>query len=214
MDFTRAIVTIVGTAPYSQSHQHDDPKLEGEQPDAYDRRTWRSRMNTEIRDGKKTMVIPQFGIHLSVISAAQYSKRKIEGQRNATWTAKFQRGIAIMGAAPLNVDPETVNAIPLPVNSDGKRGGGTRVIRRFPQIPAGWQATFEVMIIDPIITEAVWTETLRDAGLFIGLGQYRPENGGSNGRFVVKDVIWEDNRRSIDKSRVPAPKAAKVLVAA
>jgi hypothetical protein len=195
MDFTQATVTINGTAPYSQSHKHDEPKLEGEQPDAYDFRTWRSKMNTEIINGKPTMVIPAFGIHLALISGAQYSKKKIEGQRNATWTAKFQRGISIMGAASLNIDPADVQCITLSVNADGKRGGGTRVTRRFPQIPAGWTATFEVMILDPIITQAVFASTLDDAGLFVGLGQYRPESGGSNGRFIVKSLRWSDNRQ-------------------
>jgi hypothetical protein len=199
MDFTQAVVTITGTAPYSQSHKHDEPKLEGEQPDAYDLRTWRSKMNTEIIRGKPTMVIPSFGLHLALISGAQYSKKKIEGQRNATWTAKFQRGISIMGAAPLNINPADVQCITLSVNADGKRGGGTRVTRRFPQIPADWNATFEVMILDPIITRSVFESTLEDAGLFVGLGQYRPESGGSNGRFVVKSLKWDDNRRSVEK---------------
>lgn len=195
MDFTQAIVTISGTAPYSQSHKHDEPKLEGEQPDAYDLRTWRSKMNTEIINGKPTMVIPAFALQLAMISAAQYSKKKIEGQRNATWTAKFQRGISIMGAAPLNIDPADVNCITLSVNADGKRGGGTRVTRRFPQIPAGWKASFEVMIIDPIITQGIFAEMLELAGLFIGIGQYRPESGGSNGRFIVESLKWSDNRQ-------------------
>jgi hypothetical protein len=195
MDFTQARVTIRGTAPYSQSHKHDEPKLEGEQPDAYDLRTWRSKMNTEIVNGKLTMVIPAFALQLSLISAAQYSKKKIEGQRNATWTAKFQRGISIMGAAPLNIDPADVECITLSVNADGKRGSGTRVTRRFPQIPAGWKADFDVMIIDPVITEAIFAEMMELAGLFIGLGQYRPESGGSNGRFVVEAIKWNDNRR-------------------
>ena len=195
MEFTRAFVKITGTAPYSQSHKHDEPKLEGEQPDAYDIRTWRSKMNTEIIGGKNTVVIPAFGLHLALIGAAQYSKKKIEGQRNATWTAKLQRGVMIMGAAPLGVDPDDVKCIVLSVNADGKRGSGTRVTKRFPQIPMGWEASFEVMIIDPIITEAIFTEMLELAGLFIGVGQYRPEQGGSNGRFVIKSIRWEDNRR-------------------
>lgn len=195
MDFTRALVTINGTAPYSQSHKHDEPSLEGEQPDAYDLRTWRSKMNTETINGKETVVIPAFGIHLALMAAARYSKKKIAGQRNATWTAKIERGIAIMGAAPLNIDPADVRCVAISVNSDGKRGGGTRVTRRFPQIPMGWSATFEVMVLDPIVTQPIFSEMVEIAGLFIGLGQYRPENGGSNGRFVVKKLEWQDNRQ-------------------
>jgi hypothetical protein len=200
MDFTRALVTITGTAPYSQSHKHDEPKLEGEQPDAYDIRTWPSKMNTEIIGGQATMVIPAFGLHMALMEAAKYSKKKIEGQRNATWTAKLQRGIMIMGAASLGVSPNDVKCVVISCNADGKRGSGTRVTRRFPQIPAGWTARFEVTIIDPIITEAIFREMLELAGLFIGLGQYRPEMGGSNGRFVIETLRWEDNRQKIKKA--------------
>lgn len=196
MDFTRAIVTITGTAPYSQSHKHDEPKLEGEQPDAYDLRTWRHKMNTEIIAGKPTVVIPAFGLHSAITAGAQYSKKKIDGQRNATWTAKIKSGIAIMGAAPLGIDPDDVKCITLSVNADGKRGGASRVTRRFPQMPMGWSATFEVMILDPIITQALFTEMVEIAGLFIGVGQYRPEMGGSNGRFVIKSIKWQDNRQT------------------
>ena len=195
MDFTRALVTITGTAPYSQSHQHGEPKLEGEQPDAYDVRTWRSKMNTELIDGKETVVIPAFGIHLALTAAARYSKKKIEGQRHATWTAKFERGIAIMGAAPLHIDPADARCITLSVHADGKRGSGARVTRRFPSFPAGWTATFEVMVLDPIITKAIFYEMLELAGWAIGVGQYRPENNGSNGRFIVKSLEWKDNRQ-------------------
>lgn len=46
LDFISGSVTIIGTAPLSQSHQHGDPALEGESADDYERRTWRSKLNT------------------------------------------------------------------------------------------------------------------------------------------------------------------------
>lgn len=193
-DFSRASVTILGTAPYTQSHKHDEPKLPGEQPDDHDARTWRSKMNTETVEGQKTVVIPAFGLHLAMGAAARYSKKKIEGQRNATWTAKIERGLSFITSGILNIDPTTVECRAVSVNADGKRGGGTRVTRRFPQILPPWKASFEVLVLDPIITESIFTEMLELAGMFIGVGQYRPENGGMNGRFVIENLAWEDNR--------------------
>jgi hypothetical protein len=32
------------------------------------------------------------------------------------------------------------------------------------------------------------------AGMFIGLGRFRPEKGGNNGRFRLSDLKWQDNR--------------------
>lgn len=200
MDFTKAIVTIEGTAPYSQSRKHDEAWLEGEQADDYDRRTWRSKMTVETVDGKPTMCLPSFGLHAAICEAARYSKIQIKGQGKATWTAKIRSGVSILGPISLGVDPADVNCIVLSLNSDGKRGSGSRVTRRLPQIPMGWRATFEALILDPIITERIFREMVELTGLFIGLGQYRPEKGGSNGRFTVQSVKWIDNRLSVAKA--------------
>jgi hypothetical protein len=197
MDFTKAVVTIDGTAPYSQSRKHDDPWLEGEGPDDYDRRTWRSKMTVELIDGKPRMCIPSFAVHMALCEAARYSKIQIKGQGKATWTAKMRSGVSILGPISLGIDPAKVECIVLSLNSDGKRGSGSRVTRRLPQIPMGWQVTFEALILDPIITKNIFREMIELTGLYIGLGQYRPEKGGSNGRFILKKLEWIDNRQKL-----------------
>jgi len=193
MKFSVATVTIAGIAPYSTSRQHNDPFLEGESHEAYDVRTWRSKLNVEDRAGSKTVVLPAHGIHQALMSGAKYSKKQIPGQGKATWTAKFTSGISITENPSLNIDPETVGVVTISANADGIRGSGRRVPRRFPIIPE-WQATFDVWILDPIITEEVFREMLTLAGMFIGLGRFRPEKGGINGRFKIAQLVWADNR--------------------
>jgi hypothetical protein len=51
-----------------------------------------------------------------------------------------------------------------------------------------------VFILDPIITEDVFREMVEIAGMFIGIGRFRPEKGGTNGRFRIKSLVWTDNR--------------------
>ena len=190
-----ATVTISGITPMTQSRQHDEPKLEGESMNDYDIRTWRSKLTVDTRDGKKTIVIPVHGVHQCIAAAAKYSKRQIPGQGKATWTAKFTAGISLLDHPALNIDPDSVSAITISANADGVRGSGKRVPRRFPVIPAGWTTTFDVLILDPIITKDVFVEMMELAGIFVGLGQFRPQSGGTNGRFQVKSVKWADNRR-------------------
>lgn len=190
-----ATVTITGITPMTQSRQHDEPKLEGEGMNDYDIRTWRSKLTVDTRNGKKTIVIPAHGVHQCIAAAAKYSKRQIPGQGKATWTAKFTAGISLMDSPALNIDPASVSAITISANADGVRGSGKRVPRRFPVIPAGWNTTFDVLILDPIITKDIFAEMMELAGMFIGLGQFRPQNGGTNGRFKVDAVVWSDNRR-------------------
>lgn len=190
-----ATVTISGITPMTQSRQHDEPKLEGESMNDYDIRTWRSKLTVDTRNGKKTIVIPVHGVHQCIAAAAKYSKRQIPGQGKATWTAKFTAGISLLDHPALNIDPDSVSAITISANADGVRGSGKRVPRRFPVIPAGWTTTFDVLILDPIITKDVFVEMMELAGIFVGLGQFRPQSGGTNGRFQVKSVEWADNRR-------------------
>jgi hypothetical protein len=32
------------------------------------------------------------------------------------------------------------------------------------------------------------------AGLYIGVGRFRPEKGGINGRFALDKLVWQNNR--------------------
>ncbi|MHB1310530.1 MAG: hypothetical protein ACYC3L_00840 [Gemmatimonadaceae bacterium] len=201
MDYIRANVTIEGVSPMSQSHMHSEPKLEGEGNDDYDARTWRMKLNTETVGGKDVVVIPAFGLQTAIADAAKYSKRQIPGQGKATWTGKFKAGLSVLAPVALGIDPTTVKSVTISANADGVRGSGKRVTRRFPQLPPGWQATFEVIVLDPIITEDIFREMLELAGLFVGVGQFRPQNGGTNGRFRVVKIDWQDNRREVPSSR-------------
>lgn len=193
MQTSIATLTLTGISPMTQSRQHDTPKLEGENPNDYDVRTWRNKLN--VSEDGATIVIPAHGVHQCIAAAAKYSKRQIPGQGKATWTAKFTSGITLMENPRLNIDPQSVNSITISANADGVRGSGKRVPRRFPVIPMGWQTTFDVYILDPIITEQVFREMVELAGMFIGLGQFRPQNGGTNGRFKLSHLVWQDNRQ-------------------
>jgi hypothetical protein len=187
-----ATVTIKGISPLSQSRQHDAPFLEGEGKDAYDARTWQQKLNVSPMTGK--VVLPAHGMHQAICAAAKYTGKQIPGQGKKTWTAKFMTGIAILSEIDTGLDPNATQVIVISANSDGVRGSGKRVTRRFP-IFYEWGATFEVHILDPIITEPVFREMLEIAGMFIGLGRFRPEKGGQNGRFRIESLDWQDNRK-------------------
>lgn len=177
--------TIESIAPYCQSRQHGEPRLEGEDPDKHDARTWRHKMH--VVNG--SVFIPSRAIHYALMEAAKYSKRQIPNQGKATWTQKFASGIALLEEIDLRIDPETVNFVAVPCHANGVRGSGKRVIRRFPIIPQ-WRTEFDVNILDPIITQDIFTEMLEQAGIFIGVGQNRPQNAGTHGRFRVVSVEY------------------------
>lgn len=196
MQTSIATVTIVGLAPYSQSRAHNDPFLDGESHADYDSRTWRSKLSTAERNGKSTVVIPAHGVHQCIVAGAKYSKRQIPGQGKATWTAKFTSGIALLEDPALGIDPLSVKSVTLSQNADGIRGSPKRVMRTFPIIPE-WHAKFDVYILDPIITQELFREMVELAGIYIGLGRFRPEKGGHQGRFRLDKLEWADNRQMV-----------------
>ena len=197
MQTSVATLTVLGITPYTQSRGHDEPKLQGESHEDYDIRTWRSKLSVDTRDNVETVVIPAHGIHQCIAAGAKYSKIQIPGQGKATWTAKFTSGIMLLESPALNINPAIVRSIAISAHADGVRGSGKRVTRRFPTMSAGWESTFEVIILDPIITRQIFHDMVELSGIFIGIGQFRPQNGGSNGRFKIAKLEWADNRRLV-----------------
>lgn len=194
----QSVVTfdLLGISTYSQSRYHEEPKKKSELPDDYDKRTAPSR--THLNEAGQ-LVIPRDSLVQCLAAAAQYSKKKIEGGRGATWTAKFKSGLSIMDDPIIQINGKTASLKSVTyfdgwMNADGVRGSGKRVMRRYPMIVAPYMAKVEVWIVDPIITEGVFVEIAEAAGMFIGLGRWRPQNGGQNGRFRLTNVQWQDNR--------------------
>lgn len=180
---------LKGLSPLTQSRNHGEDRLPSEQgakgTDAWDERTWRSKLH--VVNG--SVVIPAFGLKCAIVAGARRSGEQGPGGGKSTWTKHFEQGIAIYEDPPLNVGPEAARRIVISANSDGKRGSGTRVPRRFPQIES-WEAVAEIDVIDTHITKEVLVKMATLAGKFIGVGQYRPENGGTNGRFAVVGCDW------------------------
>ncbi len=124
--------------------------------------------------------------------------RRITGQGQATWTGEFTSGIVLFEDIFLDIDPASVGYIDISAHVNGVRGSGKRVTRRFPIVPS-WKGTFDIHLLDPIITEDILAEMLEIAGLFIGVGRYRPENGGLNGRFHTTKIVWNPAGHVLDE---------------
>lgn len=182
-----ATIELTSAAPMTQSRKHNVPKLERELSDAYESRTWKEKAH--LNEGG-FITIPAFALKCSLTAAAKYSGEQIPGKGKSTWTKKFQSGViipedAITDCTTADIKPTTINA-----NADGVRGSGKRVERTFPTVHK-WKAKLTVFIADEIITREILERFFTMAGQFVGVGQYRPENGGVNGRFSVKVLSFE-----------------------
>ena len=184
----RVKVHFEGISTYSQSKMHEEPKLPKETADAYETRTWRSKCTVD-KDGN--ILIPAMAIKFSLAAAAKKLGTQIPGRGKSTYTKYFEADVVPMNDAKLEVKQADVKSERLNVNADGVRGSGKRVWRTFPVIDAGYKSYIEFTIMDDTITKEVFEDVFYAEGNGIGIGRFRPEKGGTNGRFRATKFEWQ-----------------------
>ena len=197
-----ASVTIVGIAPMTHSHQHGEPKFEGETHDDYDARTWRSKLNTETRDGKQVIAsVPRARLPPDAGGrCALFQAPDPLGQGKATWTAKFSSGIALMGEPHHRRDRSSDRPTPVTIsaNVDGKRGSGKRRAAAVPGYPDWLEIHGRGLHSRP---DHHRTDLSRATGaerhLVVGSGPVCPTQRWHKrcGRFRIEKLVWHDNRQ-------------------
>jgi hypothetical protein len=189
MTIRTATARLIGVSAYSPSRKYDDlvPRLEKESSEDYDKRTWREHANYDPKT--REMFIPPMGLKLAIAEAAKRLAIKIPGKGKATYTKNVLSGVIAADRIWLGVKMEDAAMEAFPANSDGRRGSGSRVTRRFP-ILHEWEATAILQLIDDEVPQEVFERCLREAGNLIGVGRFRPQQGGYFGRFTVKGVKW------------------------
>jgi hypothetical protein len=186
-----AICRLVGTSPYSQSKHYDEsvsPKKNGELPSDYENRTWKSRTHT-TKDGH--VFIPAMSFANAIKTSCKRMRLKVKGKGNSEYTKHFEAGVMVLEDLKLSVKTEAVEKDTLFVPSDGVRGSGKRVTKHFPRVDE-WKGDVKFYILDDVITEEVFVEVLKNAGLLVGIGRFRPEKCGFYGRFEVRSVEWQE----------------------
>lgn len=189
MKVIEAKVKLIGITPLSQSRKHSVDPEEGESPDAFDKRTWRAKMHTLKTPDGEFLTLPAHGLQQALAAGAKYTGKKVPGKGGRQWGGIFEKGVTVPFDPVSNVLAADVGFIDIFANADGKRGSGKRVPRRFPQVER-WEAEALFWVMEPSITETIFLEMLSAAGMFIGIGRFRPVNGGINGRFRPELVSW------------------------
>lgn len=183
-----AVVTVraklVGVSPLSFSKAIVEKKDSGESHDVFEKRTWKQRCHV---DASGECYIPPQAIKNCLSEAAKFLGESVPGKKSATYTKHFDAGVMVVEPIKLGIKLEDVKSTEVFVPSDGKKGGGTRVWKTFPMIYQ-WSGEAEILLLDPILADKPEKvrEYLEKAGQFIGLGRWRPRNGGMNGRFKVE----------------------------
>ena len=178
------VATLKSISNYSQSRFHNEPKLEKENHEDYEKRTWQKRLHATE---KGYVFIPPMAFKNCLSECAKYISVQIPGKGKATYTKHFEAGVMVTDPLVLPVKAKDVKGEWLHVPSDGRRGGAKRVMKCFPYIPH-WGGDVSFFIFDDTITTDVFKYHLDQAGKFIGIGRFRPRNNGFYGRFSVEEV--------------------------
>jgi hypothetical protein len=180
-------IQLESISSYSQSKKidRDFPRNKDEPWNDYEARVWKEKAHY-AEDGR--VFIPQFAFKQAIDGASKYLG-KIGGKGNATWTKHFVGGVVVSESIVLPDTRDTITSVWISANANGKRGSGTRVDRCFPVIPK-WSGSLKCVILADEITKDAFAQALEFAGSLTGIGRFRPENGGNNGRFVVKKITW------------------------
>lgn len=181
-------VTLNSTAPYSQSRQHGIPKLDRENDADHEQRTWRERCTT---DASGQICIPAMALKIALDDVAKLLGHQIPGRGRQTYAKHFTAGVICEADVPLGVMKDDVASVTINAHSNGVRGSGKRVKRTFPLIPQ-WEAVARFVVLDDTITKDVFERHMMEAGRFVGIGRFKPQNGGLNGRFVPVKFDWAD----------------------
>ncbi|HUU97650.1 MAG TPA: hypothetical protein VM487_18090 [Phycisphaerae bacterium] len=184
-----AVATLKSAAPYSQSRFHNTPKQEKENAEDYRERTWRDHCHT-TRDGH--VFIPPMAFKNCLAEAAKFLSIQIPGKGKSTYTKHFEAGVLVFDPLVLPITKSDVDGETLFLPSDGVRGSGKRVLKRYPIIHE-WAGDVTFHVADDTITKEPFKYILTQAGQFIGIGRFRPRNCGWYGRFTVEKIRWSED---------------------
>ena len=191
MKRVKVFIENIPGSPYSQSARVMEPMKDRESHEAFDERTWRLKC-TVNDDG--VVSIPAMGLKQALDNAAYKLGVKVPGRRS-NFRGFFESGVMCEANAPIHngkpLKPEDAILTIINANADGKRGSGKRVLRRFPTFN-NYQAEPTFIITDDIVSKEIFETHMKSAGIICGIGRFRPEKGGVNGRFKVLKFVWEE----------------------
>lgn len=183
-----ATTVLKSLTPYGQSKFVQEPKLERELADDYEKRTWKKRCHY---DESGHVFIPPSAFKNCIAESAKFLGLQIPGKGKSTFTKHFEAGVLVTEGLTLDETEDQVQGEWLFLPADGKRGSGRRVLKCMPRFNK-WSGTVKWHILDDIITKPVFQQVLENAGQLIGLGFFRPRNNGFWGRFSVEKLDWQE----------------------
>lgn len=182
------VASLESMTPYSQSKAYISTRGEKETADAFEKAHWREKAHVNEAG---EVFIPAMAFKFALDESCKRLAIQVPGQGKTRYTKFFEAGVYVPEGPSLGIKIDDVKGEWVFCNSDGKRGSGSRVMRCFPVIPA-WKADVTFMVLDDKIPQDIFERVLKECGLYVGIGRFRPQNQGYFGRFTVKAAKWSE----------------------
>lgn len=175
-------VRVKGTAHYLQ-HRYPMPDEEAKFAEECKGKGLDPKKTSNIeaswyRDDKGSAYIPSEHLKGALVGAGK--GEKVGGKGNATWNNILKVAVAVLPAEVPFVGKQKYDD----VHKAYVKVGMARVLRERPFFAKGWEAEFTVEADSADIDETHVKKFVTKAGKR-GIGDYRPEKGGSYGTFEV-----------------------------
>jgi hypothetical protein len=182
-----AIAQISSTSPLSWGRYiREKPGLGKGQE--FEEMIWRDKF-WQTEQGE--IFIPPMAFKKSLDTAAKRLNLKIPGAGQSKYSKRFESGVIVAEPILLGISRDDLDHEWHNVPADGKPGGSSKVEKCFPVI-AEWEAEVKFIVLDDIIKEKIFRQVLHHAGQFVGVGRWRPEKAGYNGRFRLEKMTWSE----------------------
>lgn len=160
---------------------------EGETSVEHEERTWKQRAHC---NEKGKVIISGYMIKSTLEPAAKLLGERVDGKKMGKGMFHYIRLIQIEGDIVTNIIQKNLVGEVAFVSANGRPDGG-KVMRTFPKIPK-WSGTLTVIYptLGSVLNDDVVMKYLEIAGLYIGIGHWRPgaPSCGVYGRFSVEKV--------------------------
>lgn len=154
----------------------------------------KSRYVTEI-DGKEQLYIPQECVYSMLIKTArQYRVRRVSLSSLLAGTMRIEPEKILLGTDKYEIDERAVVI------------QGQRILKGRAKIPLPWSVNFTLVFNAKYLPEGIEPtlfQILEDAGVRMGLLDYRPQHQGWFGTFEIEKFIPE-GAEDMAKTGVPA----------
>ena len=185
-------IEVVGVSPLlmnklSKELNDDFKKIERGKKDEWQDENWRRKIYTRKIEGKEVILIPELNLHAMLSEAGRKYRVPPPREVGRTWTYYIKASCIVENPLLLEIsEPEPFSIMVNGNPSSAKKSSKVYTVRpRFEK----WGGKFSFKDMSGYMNKEIVDGLLTTAGLFVGLGDWRPQNGRFKIVKITENII-------------------------